>query len=145
MGRIAKVERSITINAPIEKVFAYIANPANKMEYVPSITDIRDITGQGVGKRFGWTYKMKGFSLKGEAEVIEYIPNRRYVQKCMGDILSTWAWTFKANAGGTWLNVVIEYTIPVPVLSKVGDRIVQRVSEREADLAIAILKERLEG
>ena len=46
---MAKVERSFTINAPIEKVFAYITDPANEMEYIPSVTDIRDIIGRGVG------------------------------------------------------------------------------------------------
>ncbi len=74
---MAKVERSITINAPVDKVFAYISDPANQLEWLPSITDVRDVTGQGVGRRWGWTYKMIGLSFRGEDEVIEYIPNQR--------------------------------------------------------------------
>ena len=46
---MAKVERRFTINAPIEKVFSYITDPANEMEYIPSVIDIRDIAGKGVG------------------------------------------------------------------------------------------------
>jgi coenzyme Q-binding protein COQ10 len=142
---MAKVERSLKINAPVEKVFSYVTDPRNELEYVPSITDIRDITGQGVGQRFGWTYKMMGIPLKGEDEVTEYVPNQRYVQKSTGGIVSTWTWTFQPEAGGTRLSLVVEYTIPVPVLGKVGERLALRQTEREADLAVATLKDRLEG
>ena len=142
---MATVERNITINAPIEKVFTYIANPKNELETVPSITDIRDIIGQGVGQRYSWTYKMMGISLKGESEVIEYVPNERYVTKSTGSIISTWTWTVKPEGDGTQLNLVIEYTIPVPVLGKVGEWLVLRQNEREADLSMATLKDRLES
>ena len=126
-------------------MFAYIDDTVNGMECVPSLTNVRGITGQGVGKRWRWTYKMMGLPLKGEAEVIEHIPNLRCVAKTTGGILSTWTWTFKANAGGTRLHLSIEYTIPVPVLGKVGERLVLRLNEREIALAIANLKEILEG
>jgi len=125
-------------------VFSYVTDPRNELEYIPSITDIRDITGQGVGQRFGWTYKMMGIPLKGKDEVTEYVPNQCYVQKSTGGIVSTWTWTFQPEAGGTRLSLVVEYTIPVPVLGKVGERLASRQTEREADLAIATLKDRLE-
>ena len=142
---MAKVERSITIKAPVEKVFSYISNPKNELEFVPSITDIRDVKGQGVGMRYGWTYKMMGISFKGESEVIEYTPNERYVHRSSGGIVSTWTYSFKAEGGGTRLDLEVEYTIPVPVLGKIGERLVLRGSQREADYAMANLKDILEG
>jgi coenzyme Q-binding protein COQ10 len=142
---MAKVERSITINAPVDKVFAYVADPANEMEWLPGNTDVRDITGQGVGQRWGYTYKMLGLSFKGEDEVLEYTPNQRYVTKSMGGMVSTWTWTFSPEDSGTRLNVVVEYTIPVPVLGKVGEKLALGQIEREADLAAANIKARLEG
>jgi len=86
---------------------------------------------------------MAGLSFKGESEVIEHIPNQRRVFKSTGGILSTWTWTFKPEAGGTWLNLVIEYTIPVPVLGKLGERVVLRQNEREADQAMANIKAKM--
>ena len=142
---MAKVQRTITIGASVEKVFAYITDPRNELEFIPSITDVRDITGQGVGQRYGWTYKMMGISLKGEDEVMEYAPNERYVHRSSGGIVSTWTWTFKSEAGGTQVNLVVDFTIPVPVLGKIGERLVLRQSEREADYAVANLKDILEG
>jgi len=141
---MARVERSIIINAPVEKVFSYMSDPANELESIPSITDVRDVTGQGVGQRWGWSYKMVGVSFKGESEIIEYIPNQRLVHKSMGGIASTWTYTFNPEAGGTRLNMVVEYAIPVPVLGKVGERLVLQGVEREADMAMSNIKERLE-
>ena len=142
---MAKVEQSITINVPVEKVFSYTSDPINQLEWLPSITDVRDVTGEGVGKRFSWTYKMMGMSFKGESEFAEYIPNERIVLKTTGGILSTWNWTYKPQAGGTLVNLVVEYTVPVPVLGKVAEKLILRQNEREAALSMTNLKERLEG
>ena len=142
---MARVEGSIIINAPVEKVFAYLDDPANGLDFIPGITDIRDVTGLGVGQKWGWTYKMMGLSLKGEAEVTEYIRDKRCVVKTTGGILSIWTLTFIAKAGGASMRLAVEYSIPVPVLGKLAERLVLRLNQREAEFAIANLKERLEG
>ncbi len=142
---MTKVERKVTINASVDKVFAYITDPANEMEWLPGNTDVRDITGLGAGQRWGYTYKMMGLPFKGVSEVIGYVSNQKYVTKSTGGIVSTWTWTFKPEDGGTRLNVVVEFTIPVPVLGKVGERLALGQVEREANLAAANIKARLEG
>ena len=142
---MGKVERSSTINAPVEKVFSYVTDPNSEVEYIPSAVEIRDITGQGVGQRYGWTYKLMGISFKGESEVIEHVPNERYVSKSSGGIVSTWTYIFKPTDGGTQLSLVVEYTIPVPVLGKVAEKLIMRQNEREAALSMTNLKEILEG
>jgi uncharacterized membrane protein len=142
---MARVERSVTIDAPVEKVFSYLTDLNNQLEWVPSMTDVRGITGQEVGQKFGWTYKFMGIPFKGESEIIERVTNQRSVVKSKGGIASTWSWTFRPENDQTVVNMVVEYTIPVPVLGKVGERLVLRQNEREADLAMANVKERLEG
>jgi uncharacterized membrane protein len=142
---MAKIEQSITINAPVEKVFSYVGDPMNQLEWLPSMTDVRDITGEGVGQKFGWTYKMMGISFKGETEVVESVANQRRVIKSTGSIQSTWTWTFKSENGKTVVNLEVEYTIPVPVLGKVAEQLVLRQNEREAALSMTNIKERLES
>ncbi len=39
----------------------------------------------------------------------------------------------------------IEYTIPIPVLGKLAEKLVLRRNEREADLAMANIKDKFEG
>jgi coenzyme Q-binding protein COQ10 len=142
---MARVERSITINAPVEKVFAYIEDPINELEWIPSLVEIQDVAGQGVETHFRWAYKMAGMRLEGEGTNTEYIPNERIVTRSKGGIVSTWALTFEPHDGGTKLNLVIEYTIPVPVLGKLAEALVLRQNEREADLALANIKDRMGG
>ena len=142
---MAKVERGISIKVPVEKAFSYITDPKNELEWLPSMTDVRDLIGLGVGQSWGWTYKMLGLSLKGKTEVTEFVSNKRYVYKSSGGITSTWTYTFKPEAGGTRLNLAVEYTIPIPVLGKVAERLVLAQNEREADLAVANIKARVES
>jgi len=140
---MAKLEQSITINAPVEKVFSYVCDPMNQLEWLPSMTDVRDITGEGVGQKFAWTYKMMGMSFKGQTEVTESVSNQRRVIKSTGGIKSTWTWTFKSENGKTAVKLTVEYTIPVPVLGKIAEQLVLRQNEREAALAMTNIKERL--
>ena len=142
---MAKVERSITINAPVEKVFDYLDDPMTQLEWVPSSIEVKDVSGSGVGKHFKWTYKMAGILLKGETTTIEYIPNERIVTQSKGGVTSTWILSFKTQDGGTMMELDIEYTIPIPVIGNIAEKIVLKRNEREADLAMANIKEKMEG
>jgi uncharacterized membrane protein len=142
---MAKVERSITINAPVEKVFAYVDDPVTQLEWVPSIMEIKDVSGSGVGQHFNWKYKMVGILLEGASTITEHIPNKRIVTQSKGGATSTWTLNFETQNGGTMLELTIEYTIPVPVLGKLAEKIVLKRNEREADLAMANVREKMEG
>jgi carbon monoxide dehydrogenase subunit G len=142
---MSKVKRSISIKAPVDKVFAYITEPKNELEWLPSITDVREVTGEGVDKKWGWTYKMIGMSFKGNSAVTEQVTNEKYVYISTGGIRSTWTFTCKPEGDATTLNLAVEYTIPVPVLGKVAEKLVLSQNEREADLAVANIKNRLES
>ena len=140
-----KLERSITINSPVEKVFNYLADPMVQPEWIPSMMDVKDVSGSGVGQHFRWTYKMAGVLLKGESTTTEHIPNERIVMQSKGGVTSTWIFNFETHDGGTMMELDIEYTIPIPVIGKLAEKIVLKRNEREADLAMANIKEKMEG
>jgi uncharacterized membrane protein len=142
-----KIERSVTINAPVEKVFAYIADANTELEWMPSIIDVKDVTKtkEGVGSHFRWVYKLAGMRFEGETTTTEYILNQRMVSQTKGGIVSTWTYVFAPHAGGTKLNLVIDYTVPIPVLGKLAEALVLKQNEREADLAMANIKARMEA
>ena len=142
---MAKIVRDTLIKAPLEKVFSYLADPKNELEWLPSLTDVRDVVGQGVGKKWEWSYKMFGISFKGNSEVTEQVDNEKYVYKTMGGINSNWTFSFKKEDDGTRLNLDIEYTVPIPVLGKVAEKLALGQNEKEANLAIDNIKSILEG
>jgi len=142
---MARIERINTINAPVEKVFTYLSDPMNELEWFPGMMEVKDVTGKGVGGRYRFVYRLIGLSQKGESTCTEYIPNQRIVTQSKGGIVSTFTWTFKSQNGGTELSVVIDYTIPIPVLGKVVEAVALKWIEREADMAGDNIKARMEA
>ena len=51
---MAKINKSIEIKAPAEKVFAYAANPMATPEWIVGMMEVSDVIGSGEGMRFSW-------------------------------------------------------------------------------------------
>ena len=139
------INNSINISAPVEKVFAYVADPMNDPEWFVGLTEVKDVTGSGVGQHYHWKYSMIGVPLKGEATITEHVPNERVVVETKGGVTSTFTYTFASHEGGTKLDSSVDYTIPVPVLGKLAEKLVFKRNEREARMGMENIKERLEG
>ena len=142
---MAKVERSITINAPVEKVCGYI-KPENLPEFWPRLVEVKDVQPlPNGGFSNKWVYKMAGMRFEGSSEDVEIVPNERLVTKTKGGIESTQTWMFIPEAGGTKVTFGVEYNIPIPVLGKLAEAIVVKMNEHEAELLLANLKARIEA
>jgi carbon monoxide dehydrogenase subunit G len=143
---MAEIKRSISINVPVEKVFAYIDDPVNFPEVWPSMVEVKDVEELPAGgRKFNFVYKMAGVRLEGTSETIEYVANQRIVTKSTGAVESKFVWEFLPEGEGTKLNVSIEYTVPVPVLGKLAEGLIVKMNEREADTLVANLKDRIEA
>ena len=140
-----RIERSIEIKGPVDRVYAYVANPDNLTEWMSSLVEVRNVSGTGAGQRFEWTYKMVGIPLDGETTVVEDAPNERRVTKSTGGIESQWTLTFAPIAEGTRLTLEVAYAIPLPVLGKLAERLVVGRNEREMELSLQNIKDRCEG
>lgn len=141
---MAKVKKNITISAPVEKVYDYLANQKNQPYWIPSMVEVRNSTGSGVGEQFQWTYKMAGILLEGETTVTELTQNKRIRSQSKGAVTSEWILNLEPQDGGTMLELNIDYTVPIPVLGKLAEKIVLNRNEREADLAMNNIKEIIE-
>jgi len=143
---MAKLEKTITINAPVEKVFGYVGEPSNLPEIWPSLVEIKDVqplpTG---GKSYRFVYKMAGLRLEGTGQHTEYVPNQRIVAKNKSGIESTVTWIFQPEAGGIKVTIEAEYTVPIPVLGKLAEAIIVKMNDREGELILANLKARMEA
>jgi uncharacterized protein YndB with AHSA1/START domain len=143
---MAKVEKTITINAPIEKVFGYVEEPTNLPEIWPSLVEAKDVQRlPNGGTSFRWVYKMAGVRFEGTSEDTDYVANQRVVSKTKGGIESTVTWTFQPEAGGTKVTYEAEYTVPIPLLGKLAESFIVKQNEGEAELILANLKDRMEA
>ena len=142
-----KIERSVTINAPVKKIFDYIADPKLQVEWWPGMIEVKDIkqTEQGVGSTYKFAYKVAGMRFEGEDTVEEYIPNKKMVTRSKGGIESSWTWNFEPYNDKTKVEVIVEYKVPIPVLGKIAEALVLKQNQREADHALANIKDKMEG
>ena len=142
-----KNERIITINAPVEKVFSYLHDePTNMLEIWPSMVAVKEVKRlPNGGTSFLWVYKMVGMRFEGTSEDIEYIKNKRVVTKTKGGIEANYIWKFQPEDGGTKMTVETEWKVPVPVLGKLAEALIIKQQEREFDLVLANLKDKMEA
>lgn len=143
---MAKVKKTITIKAPVEKVFGFISEPTNLPEFWPSLVEVKDVKrlpNGGTSNR--WVYKMAGMRLEGTSEDVERIMNQRLVSKTKGGVASTQTWIFQPEADGTKVTFEVEYTVPIPVLGKLAEAIIVKMNEHEGDSVMANLKARMEA
>jgi len=142
---MAKIMKSIIIEAPVDKVFNYISNPQNMLEWHPNITKIQGVTGKGENLKWSWDYKMMGLPFTGKAEVITRLNYTELRIESTGGINSNWTFSFRPEAGGTRLDFEVDYTIPTPVLNRVSELLALQRNERVAEMALANIKERMES
>jgi uncharacterized protein YndB with AHSA1/START domain len=138
------LNNSINISAPVEKVFAYVADPLTMPEWFVGMTEVTNVTGSGADQRSRWTYTMIGIPFHGQSKFTEYVPNQRTVAEQEGGITSIITITFAPHEGGTKLDMDIDYTIPVPVLGKLAENLVFKRNQRELAMSMQNIKERLE-
>jgi uncharacterized membrane protein len=143
---MAKLSRSIHIKAPVEKVYNFLIEPNSLPEVWPSMVEVSNVQREPGGlHKFSWKYKMAGIIFDGKTEVVKVVPNQRVISESTGGISSKFDWTYHAEDNETTLKVVVEYTIPIPVLGKFAEAIVVKLNEREADTLLANIKDRMEA
>ena len=65
---MATIERNFLINAPPERIFAFLEDHANDSQWLPGLVESRNFAGESTDYRWEWTYKMTGISFDGTGE-----------------------------------------------------------------------------
>jgi uncharacterized membrane protein len=142
---MASWKSSIVIHAPADRVFAYVDDPMNLVEWLPTMIEIRNVIGTGAGQQQEWTYKMAGLLLRGQATVVEHVPNKSAVHQTIGMISSNFGYAVEPHEEGSVLTLEVEYSVPIPVLGKLAEHIALRRNERDFQIALENVKETLEA
>jgi uncharacterized protein YndB with AHSA1/START domain len=139
------VRKEVVVRAPVERVFAYINEPTTLADWLPSMVGVQRVIGTGLGQQYEWTYKMAGLLLRGQSTIVEMVPNRRAVHQSIGTIGSIWTYTLEPHEGGTALAIEVEYTVPIPVLGRLAEKLAVRRDARDLEAALVNVKETLEN
>jgi uncharacterized membrane protein len=141
------INKTVLIDAPLEQVFAYYADPNNNPEIWPSLVEVNNVMldGQGHPKTFRWTYKMAGVRFEGLSEFLEYVPNKRIVIQAKSGIHATNTIDFSVVDGKTQIRERMDYSIPIPLLGKVAEKFLIKLNENEMTTIHNNLKARMES
>jgi uncharacterized protein YndB with AHSA1/START domain len=141
---MASIKSSITINAPVEKVFEF-TKPENLPQIWPSLVEVKNVKRlPNGGYSWDWKYKMAGMSFNGSSEHVEFVENEQTVSKSTG-IESTITWTYEPVGSSTKMTSLTEYKIPVPLLGKLAESFIVKMNENESDVILENLKARMEA
>jgi uncharacterized protein YndB with AHSA1/START domain len=145
VGRVVTIDKDITIKAPPEKVFAFLKEPKHFPEIIPSLVDVKDVEMLPAGGyRYHWIYKLAGIRFEGTTETTEFVPTETIVDKTTGEIDSTFEWKFAPENGGTKVHLEIGYEVPKKLFGRFAEPFVFKLNEREAEMVLANLTDRLE-
>jgi hypothetical protein len=105
------VSRSIHINAPLERVFALMANPAARAALNPLATPIRVETEDGAPLHLGsvchYRLQVGANIVDYRSRIIEYAPNRLIVSESESEVPFTiHVEMLPDGRGGTWLRQI---------------------------------------
>ena len=143
---MAKIIKTVTIDAPIEQVFGYVEEPANVPEYWPSVIEVKDVESlPGGGFKYRWVYKMAGVRFEGGTETTEFIVNERTVSENTGGVSGNVTWTYASEAGKTKVTFEAEYIVNVPLIRKLAESFVAKLNEQEAEVILATVKAQMEA
>ncbi len=143
---MAIINKEITINAPLKKIFSYLSNPSNLLQIWPSVVGIKNkqLLPNG-GYSADWVYEMAGMHLEGTGEYAEYFLNQWFSIKTKGDLESTITCTVRYIDNQTRVTLTIDYKVPSALLAWLTGKIIVKMNELEADLILANLRVIMEG
>ena len=98
-----------------------------------------------VGNSYEWSFKMLGIPRKGVTVVTEYVPGERVASRSFGALEGTATWTIEPEDGGAKATVQMDYRLPVPIIDRFFDPILQREFEKNIAWGISELEKQPKG
>lgn len=116
---MAVINKSVTIKAPLDKVFSTVTNPENWTHFVTSLVDISDLSpdAPAKGATFRWKYNMMGLKFKGDGTITEYSKNKSFGFAFKSIVKITEHYDFIDHGDGTTeLKARVEFETPLKAL-----------------------------
>jgi uncharacterized protein YndB with AHSA1/START domain len=130
---MTRIEKTIEMRVPIEKVFEFISDPENIIQHKLGPDDlikeakIERLTKGSIGKGsiWHWRAKLGGRILGWDDEYIEWEPPRRWATEQKGGVFKKWGtmYKFDSTASEVKYTIIVEYDQPYSALGKMIDKV----------------------
>lgn len=142
-----RFEKSLVVNAPLEEVFTYSADPLHLPDYWVGVDSVKDVQRlPNGGYRFTGFVKMLGLHGESTTEEPEFVPNDHITAKVHSPTMDfTFTTSFERVAGDkTRVTGVFEYTFPTEIEAKIGTAVLAVYLYHMLELIGANLKASIE-
>ena len=143
---MARIEESVEIKSPIDKVFAFTTDAKSWPKWQSTFPGAEQ-TSQGpvrVGTTFKGTIRMMGLTMKWTSKATEYEPNKKFGKNITcGSITNEQHNTYDPIAGGTKFTIV--YNMKVGGLMKLFSPMIVSSTRKALKKALSNLKSVLEA
>jgi carbon monoxide dehydrogenase subunit G len=147
---LAKLTKSIEIEASPEKVFAFLTDIEKLNEIAKGDAEFKQTSKGpwGVGTTMHWISKASGQQVEADMEVTEFEKNKKATISTIGasklKLKQTSA--LEPTAKGTKLTYIADYTLPYSILGKIIDKLkVQKDMEKSIERQTMDMKKALEA
>ncbi|MFO7933657.1 MAG: SRPBCC family protein [Bacteroidales bacterium] len=122
---MTSVEHSITINRPVEEVFAYASDWKKWHEWFEGVSSFKPVTKtrKGNGARYAYKAKIMGLAIPVEIEIHDFIPDKGWKGRSTRGTPHRTRWEFESAGLGTRFTYGLEFRLPVPVVGPLMDRL----------------------
>ena len=137
---MAKIQQSVTINQPVEQVFAFMSDTRNTTRWHPSVSEAR-ATLEGpaqIGTQVTEVRTLLGRKMELTFEIVELEPNKRIVMKSVsGPLPLNITITFESLGNAT--SITLDAVTEDSGLLKLADGVIEGMLKKdmEADLSTA--------
>ena len=136
------IRRSISIHAPVARVFDYVGDPTHLPKIWPSMVTVSNVEPHPNGSSFDWDYKLLGVRIRGHSDPVDLVQYERQVTRSVKGIPNTFRWLYTSHDGETEVTLEVDYK--VPVFGRLLEGVVGRANEREAETLLRNLKIEME-
>jgi carbon monoxide dehydrogenase subunit G len=144
---MAKVERSILMNVPSEKIEEITLDGSRLAEWFAGVESAEpDDVFPNPGGKLVTTYKSGGVKFELTQTALERVEGQSATYQMEGMITGTNHWVYTPEGEGTLVTATFDYEMPGGVLGKVADKlVVERMNIENLEKSLENLKKLAES
>jgi len=139
---MSKSEASVTINAPIEKIFDAVADQEKAIQYYPAavLTSVKGKPDE-LGSSAELVYHVAGMKIPSKITVSEVDKPHKLVHELSGAMPGKWTWSLEQVGQNVKVDFSIDYSVPGGILGKIANKLfLGRMNQRNSEKCVQRLK-----